>query len=484
MLLKDATSKEQVEAALEAGDEELREDIEGELKEAKQRWERDPVDYDADDGIDVEHEIATAAFVDAVIRQSPSEYELADIPREAVVSALEAMPERTYRHRKQYGPFYLDDHCKHFDFDVQTSISYYFPGHWAPANAEYIPESIAEDFWSDLGYQLEWDHTGHVDGDNWAQGEGETKCITADEDNFVEWCRDTIAEYVDSIVRRDPEKAKEIFFKSLASRSVKIADTLKEARLPDDEVLDLVSQWFADQDEAFESIEEYVTTVTPTGEPNEIIGRWSKQDIADMGIQQGTLFENAPWKLIKLRPSDLRGESRMMNHCVGEKGMGYIKALKDGEIEIWSLRSRDNKPRFTLEVDPSFHDVADDPGLTFFTGGHDRGVAIKQLKGKANRTPGFADVRKTGGIKFPDEVIFWDNALRGLKVDIDYVEDFDAPRAIDTPLRLQVNDGKVCTGFDLPYRRGVRQNRRSSKRKSSKRRGSKRRTSRRRSSRM
>jgi hypothetical protein len=182
----------------------------------------------------------------------------------------------------------------------------------------------------------------------------------------------------------------------------------------------------------------------------------------------------------------------MMNHCVGQSGMGYIDAVKRGETEIWSLRSRDNKPRFTLEVDASFHD-ADDNAARPQTGAiptwarelpqphranYLRATAIKQVKGKGNRTPGYADVRKTGGIKFPDEVIFWDSVFRAMGVDIDSVEDFDAPQAIDTPLRLRAN-GEVCTGFDLPYRRGVRQNRRSSKR-----RGSKRRTSRRRSSRM
>ena len=478
MLLRDATSEEQVAAALAAGDEELLDDIEDELKEAKRRWERDPVDYDADNGIDVEDQVTTDAFVDAVIHQSPTEYELANIPREAVVAAVTNMPERTYSRVKHFGPFYLNDHCKHFDFYVTASVSYYFPSHWAPDNAEFIPENLAKEFWEDLGYRLDWEHTSHVDGDNWAHGEGERLCITAAEDEFVEWCRDTIAEYMGTVVRKDPEKAKELFFALLANRNGKIAAALKEAKLPDDELLELAQQWFTDQDEAYEAIEEYVSAITATGEPNEIIAEWSKQDIADMGIRQGTLFENAPWKLIKLHASDLRGEGRMMNHCVGQSGMGYIDAVKRGETEIWSLRSRDNKPRFTLEVDSAFYDVG---GRAEVPEEGDnwrvwRGEHIKQLKGKANRTPGFADVRRTGGIKFPDEVIFWNSALNQFGVDPGVVEDFSATHGG----AVVTNGGEVCTGFDLPYRRGVRQNRR----RSSKRRGSKRRTSRRKSSRM
>jgi hypothetical protein len=483
MLLKDATSKEQVAAALAEGDEELLDDIEDGLKEAKRRWERDPV-VDSDDDIDVEGQITTDKFVDAVIHQSPSEYELANIPREAVVSALVGTPARTYRRRRQYGPFYLDDHCQHFDFSVTRSIHYYFPSNWAPDNAKFIPEDIAKSFWEDLSYRLEWEDTSHVDGDNWAWGEGERACITADESDFVGWCRDTIHMYVRGVIRKDPEKAKETFFKSLATRSGKVAEALKEAKLPDEELLDLASQWFTDdQDDVFATVEEYVSAVTPTGEPNEVIAEWSKQDIVDMGIAKGTLFENAPWKLIKLHASDLRGEGRMMNHCVGTSGMGYIDAVKKGEIEIWSLRSRDNKPRFTLEVDAAFHE---DFGPTGKPDPAWRGQHIKQLKGKGNRTPGYADVRRSGGIKFPDEVIFWVNALKQLGADPLEVQDFSAawdpypqPPA-GARGRMQPNAGEVCTGFDLPYRRGVRQNRRSSKRRSSTRRGSKRRTSRRR----
>ena len=64
MLLDDATSKEQVAAALEAGDDELREDIEEVLDDVKRRWDRGP-NYDEDyEPIDMK-EIATREdFID------------------------------------------------------------------------------------------------------------------------------------------------------------------------------------------------------------------------------------------------------------------------------------------------------------------------------------------------------------------------------------------------------------------------------------
>jgi len=494
MLLKDATSKEQVAAALADGDEELLDDIEDGLKEAKRRWERDPVDHDAEDQTNLFDAVRTDEFAEEVIRQSPSDYELSSIPPAEVASSLNNMRERRGGGRgKQAGPFYLNDHgCRGFDYTVPTSVTYYFASHWAPDNAEFIPEDIAESFWKDLSYRLEWEHTDRVDGDNWAHGEGDPVYVCADEDDFREWCRDVIAEYYDDLVSRDPALARKTFFDQLGSMDSKLADSLREAKLPDEELADLTSQWFSNQDEAYETIKEFVLAVTPTGEPNEVIAEWSKQDIVDMGITKGTLFENAPWKLIKLHAPDLRNESRLMNHCVGEKGMGYIDAVKKGEIEIWSLRSRDNKPRFTLEVDSDFYQAEgmtrSVPGSDYLksVAGEHRGAAIKQLKGKANRTPGFADVRKTGDIKFPDEVIFWVNALKQLGADPLEVQDFSAawspypPPPAGARGQMQPNAGEVCTGFDLPYRRAVRQNRRSSKRKSSKRRGSKRRTSRRR----
>lgn len=498
MLLDDATSKEQVAAALEAGDDELREDIEEILNEVKRRWDRSPGYDDFYEPIDMKDVVESDAFVDLVIHKSPAQYDLAQIPREEVESALRyAASHETrgfrYGQKTQYGPFYLDDRGgDYFSYELEVGGNYTFPGKWFPKNAEFIPSNLAKEFWESLGDEFSWGYTAYVDRneDNYGTGPGTSAYVEADEEKFNEWCRDLISSYISHNVRKQPEKAKEIFFNGLAAEDKALAEKLKNAKLPEEEILDFATSWFEDEsskEEVLETIRDYFDALeSGTGEANEVIAEFSKEDIAAMGIRKGTLFENAPWKLIKLRPSDLRLEGTLMGHCVGSKGMGYIRAVKDGEIEIWSLRSRDNKPRFTLEVDTDFYS-ADDGGPTMqtLTPAFYRARAIKQLKGKGNRRAGYADVRQSGGIKFPDEVIFWAHALQQLDVDPDHVEDFTAFRADrEESLKLQANDGEVCTGFDLPYRRGVRQNRRSSKRKSSKRRGSKRRTSKRRSSRM
>lgn len=495
MLLHDAKSAEEVADALEAGDEELREDIEDILGQAKRRWENSGYGYDDEvDPIDMEDIVVQDDFIDQVILDSPGRYDLSQIPRDAVASELRTevarhrAASRSSRRPKKYGPFYIDERGgDHFSYKLSYGGNYTFLGSYFPRNAEFIPSDIAKEFWDSLvGY--EWGYRDRVDRneDNYGTGPGTDAYVEASEEEFNEWCRDLISTYINGAISRHPEKAKEIFFNGLANEDKALAEKLKAADLPEEELLSFAASWFENsdsKDEVLEALRDYFGALEGGAEdPREVIAEFSKQDIAGMGIKQGTLFENAPWKLIKLHPSDLRLEGTLMRHCVGDKGMGYVKALKDGEIEIWSLRSRDNKPRFTLEVDGKFY-TADDgsPPMQTLTPAYYRGRAIKQLKGKANRTPGFSDNSQSGGIKFPDEVIFWDHALRSLDVDPQYVDDFDALHVEDStvlPGRIGANPAPVCTGFDVPYR-PLRENRRSSKRRGSKRRSSRRRSSRR-----
>lgn len=493
MLLEDATSEEQVAAALEAGDDELRRDIEKKLEEAKDEWEQSGRGYDDDpEPIDMRSVVTQDDFIDRVILTSPAAYELSDIPREKVEEALRYAASHPSRGRTtHYGPFYIDHRGgAHFSYTVEQGGSYSFRGSFFPENAKLIPSEMAMEFWDGLGPEYSWDQRSRVDSDDdfFGTGPGTEMFIEAPEGDFDEWCRDLVSEYVREAVKSEPEKAKSVFFAALANEDKALAEKLKAAKLDDEELLEFVTSWFEgdnEQAEIVETIRDYFAALeSPTSLERETVITLSKQDIADMGIRQGTLFENAPWKLIKLHPADLRMEGTLMGHCVGKAGMGYVRAVKDGEIEIWSLRSRDNKPRFTLEIDKSKWDSADGPRVS----GADivRARSILQLKGKANRTPGYADVRKTGGVKFPDEVIIWTHVLNALGVDPTEVDDFDAPAgqvldeyrergAFGQPPLVQRNDGEQCVGFDMPYRSpDVRQNRR--------RRSSRRRTSRRRSS--
>ena len=62
-----------------------------------------------------------------------------------------------------------------------------------------------------------------------------------------------------------------------------------------------------------------------------------------------------------------------MRMCVGRDDMGYKQAVIAGEIQILSLRTPGGRPKFTFEIDMDGQKVK----------------GISQIKGKANRLPGF-----------------------------------------------------------------------------------------------
>lgn len=160
----------------------------------------------------------------------------------------------------------------------------------------------------------------------------------------------------------------------------------------------------------------------------------SKEDIAKLGITQTYLAEEAPFKLIKLRPQDLAAEGRRMRHCVGDSPK-YARELAAGDIEVWSLRDRSNKPYFTLEVKTGIHNYGpdaaeiDDEGTDSHKWAKERAKFVEQLKGKANRTPGY-DERSSRGVTKPEEVIFWRWLLKKLKIHPEYVRDFSGLKAM------------------------------------------------------
>lgn len=468
MLLEDATSKIQVQRALDDGDEELREDIEEKLDEAMRWWDSRGIhDNVHQDEVEVDFkEIATwEAFIDEVISESPSAYDLSIMDRDEVATELRWVATRPSQRQRQthYGPFYVDTSTDHFSFKLSTALSAYFPEDQLPDNAEYIPVEQARDFWDRLDGHFVWEQRDRVEENN-GSAEGEPMFVVADQESFDEWCRDLIAQNVQLLVKKDPEKAKEIFIKAVEYENRGLGAKLRAAALPGEEILDFASKWFEGEEEREEiltTLKEYFAALEGGGpdEPREILGDWTQDELRAMGITKGTLYEEAPWTLIKLHPADLRLEGTLMRHCVGDKGMGYFRALRDGEIEVWSLRSRANKPRFTLEVDGSFNEHVADGDKKWAAS------CIKQLKGKANRTPGYADARATE-IKFPDEVIFWDHVLREFDVDPSHVDDFraasEAQQTLDDyrqhgafghPPRRQIEpNAATCVGFDLPYR--------------------------------
>ena len=77
--------------------------------------------------------------------------------------------------------------------------------------------------------------------------------------------------------------------------------------------------------------------------------------------------------VVNLRPRDLREEGAKQGICVGKGQFGYARALRNGEIQILSVRKPNGKRRFTVEV-------------KLVNG---RPTQVLQIKGKGNRLPGF-----------------------------------------------------------------------------------------------
>lgn len=462
MLLEDATSKEQVAAALAAGDDELREDIEEKIAEYAESIGRnveehgeyeefvlaDRVEYDED-------------FLDSLIRESNPD--LSEVPREKVAKDILYWAKQwdEYTQWREQNVLRVGRYCRQnegFSYSFSRSISYRIDEDELFFNHEFVPPDMAKDFYETAWLRnVDWETTSEIRAQfGWGPAYDDVEvCIS--EDDFKEFCNDTLREYHRELVKKDPAKAIQIFLdgiKNFSSDNVsqerlfEIRKSLVEQPISDDEMKEFATQWINGDDSEKEDIvtelDEHYLLLKETGEPNEVVAEFSPEEIAEMGITKGPMKELAPWKLVKLRPSAFRSEGRMMGHCVGDKGMGYIKQASEGEIEIWSLRDSADKPRFTLEIDESFY-RSEDPA--------EKADAILQVKGKANRTPGLERARMipsgSGDIKFPEEVIFWKQVFSDIGVDPSAVSDFPAVRV--TKNRRGRSVERVYRSFDLPH---------------------------------
>ena len=229
----------------------------------------------------------------------------------------------------------------------------------------------------------------------------------------------------------------------------------EELGLTDTEISDILADWFTENEGAksiVDMVKEHVRLARSAPPDREVIITVTPRMLQRWGIFKGPLWEEAPWRLIRLHASDLRREGALMRHCVGKTDMGYLQSVEKGAVEIWSLRSKSGKPRFTLEVEPGIFDL--DP--------EERKDAILQLKGKANRTPGYAD-KKQEKIAFPEEVVLWDALFEEMGiVHPEGVEDFPALRywlaremRLPDPRQLafRLNGRRrVSRSFNLPHR--------------------------------
>lgn len=451
MKIQDATSRLQVLAALTGGDEELRQSINEALGDIQEQWEnsifaqgQDPAEVD-----DPFYILAGEPFLDFVIA-NVTEVDLESF-RDEVAQALVNLAAKSGR--RQRGPFKTERSGRRpfLAFPVQESASFQFPDDFVPEWAPFVSGDTARRFWKTLGHRITWDTQDKI-AENFGYGQPqEVGEIIVSGEELNEWAFDLVNSVFSERADADPEAAAAIVIGTLRLQAPKIAARLEAAQLPQSEIISLGRGLFLREEieEVVGDLEDYLDDLENASEPPEVITEITAADLASWGIRGGPLREEAPWRLVNLRVSDLRREGTLMRHCVGRADMGYAKALRNEEVELWSLRSRADKPRFTLEIDPAY--------FTEQAGPEDKAEGVLQLKGKANRTPGYA-AKDASQITMPDEVIFWTRLFERLGVDPWGVEDFGAYKkwlaagvgAWEAEPRA--NPRFSARSFDLPHR--------------------------------
>jgi len=159
MLLSDATSREQVEAALAAGDEELREDIEEQISSSLATIANVGLDYDTDNIEDIEDIVKNSDdFMQAILQQSKPD--LSQLPEEVVSDALAF--QANYGRSGEAGIFKWKEGrgWRRSEFGFEWS---YHPGEsvWLSKtklfdNHELVPANFAHGFYEGLGSRFEW----------------------------------------------------------------------------------------------------------------------------------------------------------------------------------------------------------------------------------------------------------------------------------------------------------------------------------------
>lgn len=141
--------------------------------------------------------------------------------------------------------------------------------------------------------------------------------------------------------------------------------------------LEIESEEDADEEDADEGVDNVVYRFCGT---NDCIGGASARNMY----------------VVSLTPKQLRKEGADLGICVGRPDMPYAKNLRNGNIEIYSIRTESGRPKFTIERSVSVGD-------------------IRQVKGKANRLPGYEPGKYD--LAKPDEVRLVVEFLTSLGMD-------------------------------------------------------------------
>jgi len=172
-------------------------------------------------------------------------------------------------------------------------------------------------------------------------------------------------------------------------------------------------------------------------------------DVSDRKVMEIGNDSIGRYDVFDLLPEHLPYEGMTQGICIGDPGMGYMRAVENGELRVLSVRTKKGRPKFTVSLN------LDENGDV---------VDVDQVKGKANRLPGF-----TGRDKIKEsELLVLSELFENLGVDPWDVEDMvpglralkketreNPRRSFDEPYRRRRNPSHPtpARSFDEPYRR-------------------------------
>jgi len=206
-------------------------------------------------------------------------------------------------------------------------------------------------------------------------------------------------------IEKDPQPAIDYLFAELERIAPEAHAKLRKAKFPKSALKSYAAAFLQmdenqyDDGERVEFIREAMGMLGYEGSDAEVLLEINREKLEELGVTRGKWLDNAPWRLVSLPPVELAYEGTVLRHCVGRFDMGYRERVERGEIWIWSLRDRYNRPRLTWEVNVEEWEDADrragQASMLRFTrpGSHPgdwdfRAAAIRQLKGFSNRYAG------------------------------------------------------------------------------------------------
>ncbi len=479
--LADCESQEEVAAELAAGNEALQEDVYEKLDEIKKRANRHHWESVGDENDWWSNGVIAEDIADYLFKEYPG---LEGMPREYLIDAVQAKLDCVGNRTRRGECLFDTDNNGRRHRDMTTVSTTYFRSNLRVVlevedGEDEIPDDLVKDALNDAVSPSKGNEWVRLD-DSWTlMDDGDPVSIVAESGKLDEFVHDQRSDYFESLYQKDPVAGWEAFKAQLPTAlgggtvgAEALARVLKhEKDIPADERASLASVLW-DRNALHDSEEENIEALRSALE--EFLGFLETPSLAEhdparvVGVihfkakvpRGGTPAANdiSPWTVIRLTPGDLSLEGRRLRHCVGKPDMGYVRALAEGKIEVWSVRNAQDKPLFTMEVevDPVESDAeVMDRAPALNNVAEWRGSCVKQVKGTANRLPGFTDTHASV-FQWPNEVRRLRAFFEGIDVDPEHVRDMKPGlKALGHDVRTETLTNPrtvVAEGFDAPYR--------------------------------